>query len=75
MEESKNLWSWTDGSEWEYTNWHIGEPNEGEGGVNDFLIMNYDSFPKGSWKEEKNSTKYGFICQSIGKANTNTIII
>ena len=63
MEDGKNDWGWTDGSLWGYTNWYAGEPND-SGGDEDYVEMNYGSFPKGTWNDGKLSSNFGFICQS-----------
>ena len=70
LEDGKNGWGWTDGSAWGYTNWRVGEPNDGHGDE-DYAMMNWGIDPKGSWNDGKLSFDFGFICQSKELGNFN----
>ena len=57
--KSEGQWAWTDGSEWKYTNWAQGQPNNRRG-VEDVLVLR--KFEDG-WNDGNKSTKYGSLCQ------------
>ena len=37
MNESKGCWEWDDGSEYSYSHWHTGEPND-SGNAEDYVL-------------------------------------
>jgi len=56
--ENEGQWKWITGEEWNYTNWHSGEPNNQ--GNEDYLTMNID----GSWNDGKaSSTPLAYLCE------------
>ena len=59
-EDGKDIWGWTDGSAWGFTNWRKGEPND-HSGIEDYVIMNWGN--PGLWNDGPIGSKYGFICQ------------
>jgi len=56
-----DLWTWTDGTPWTYTNWGPGEPNNGGGGQEFCLEMNQI----GEWNDLgcRESWSFLYICQ------------
>ena len=61
-QDDKDVWGWTDGSEWSYTNWRPGQPDNAYNGTQDFLAINLGL---GNWDDGINdqSINRGYICQ------------
>ena len=59
-EDEKNVWGWTDGSPWKYSNWGAGEPNNDKG-IEDHIDMNWGG--AGLWNDEKEDVEIPFVCQ------------
>ena len=57
-------WTWSDGTPFEYINWHENEPNNG-GGIQTHVAFNVDS--SGQWDDEYKGNEKTFICHYKGK--------
>ena len=70
---SDGSWSWTDGSEWSFTSWDDGEPNN-LGGIEDKLETNYNwmigfwNDITDTWNDDYNWVELGHICQYQAQA-------
>jgi len=60
VKDDENIWTWTDGSEWDFDNWYGPEPNNA-GGNENFVMMNHQD--KTTWNDEDEHRKLAFICQ------------
>ena len=62
LEAGQDVWGWSDGSEWSYTNWGRGQPDN-VGGKQNHLAINHGGV--GKWDDGKNgqSINRGYICQ------------
>merc|ERR1719228_3127178 len=60
VKDDENIWTWTDGSEWDFDNWYGREPNNA-GGNENFVMMNHQD--KTTWNDEDEHRKLEFICQ------------
>merc|ERR1712227_82882 len=60
VNDDENIWTWTDGSEWDFDNWYGPEPNNA-GGNENFVMMNHQD--KTTWNDEDEHRKLEFICQ------------
>merc|ERR1711973_589041 len=60
VKDDENIWTWTDGSEWDFDNWYGPEPNNA-GGNENFVMMNHQD--KTTWNDEDEHRKLEFICQ------------
>lgn len=59
--EPASCWAWVTDEEWDYTNWVIGEPNNGRGGTQHYL--HYWQTP-GMWDDMDNrDTMSGFVIE------------
>jgi len=59
--EPENCWAWVMGEEWDFTNWEVGEPNNGVGGTQHYL--HYWSTP-GMWDDMENrAVMSGFVVE------------
>jgi hypothetical protein len=59
-------WNWANGEEWNYTNWHVGEPNDHYGaGSEQYLAMWKKNGWYGEWNDEGNLGNIsGYIAES-----------
>ena len=55
-----NKWQWITDEEFDYTNWHSGEPNCGHG-IEFFGELSYENF--GEWNDIPPTTQQYFICE------------
>jgi hypothetical protein len=53
-------WTWVDGSIWDYTNWHSGEPNNDGGHEHWLVLIDSQWFDIGAGPREN---KTGFVCE------------
>ena len=63
-------WIWMDGSEWKYTNWYKGEPNNGnEFNEQSLLLYCGKHRDKGKWNDANHESYLtgGFVCQYYNK--------
>ena len=59
LEAGQNVWGWTDGTEWSYTNWGPGQPDNLEGSQ-DYIAINHGGV--GLWDDGSNVIQ-NYICQ------------
>ena len=61
----EGVWTWTDGTSWNFTYWTKGEPNDGLSAVKseDCLSLNTDSWSNGHWNDISCDHEYPFICK------------
>ncbi|XP_051787816.1 scavenger receptor cysteine-rich type 1 protein M130-like isoform X2 [Erpetoichthys calabaricus] len=52
-------WLWTDGSQWDFTNWNPGEPNN-DRGIENCLHTNY--LVPGGWNDIECEHQFPFVC-------------
>ena len=60
--DNQNVWGWTDGTPWSYTNWYRAQPDNGNG-RQDFVAINLVTV--GLWDDGENNENInrGYICQ------------
>ena len=59
---TSKYWSWVTGEEWNYTNWEVGEPNNGVGGTQDYLHFWKSD---GKWDDMENGRYMaGYVVES-----------
>ncbi|XP_058236013.1 ladderlectin [Hemibagrus wyckioides] len=56
-----SVWLWSDGSVFDFSLWHSGEPNHGRGGREHCVEMNYGV--EVLWNDAQCSTNLYFLCQ------------
>ena len=59
--ENHNNWEWSDGTPWDYTNWHPGAPNDA-GGTEDCARM-FENNDQGQWNDKQCSDQRTFVCK------------
>ena len=61
--DNQNVWGWTDGTQWSYTNWGRGQPDNNNQGTQDFVAINLGG--AGLWDDGTNTQDInrGYICQ------------
>ena len=68
--DDQNVWGWSDGSKWSYTNWSPGNPNN-RGGMQDYVTINFNN--PGQWDDEYKSTyPHPYICQRTLAASSQS---
>ena len=60
LKDPNGDWSWTDGSDWDFTSWGSGQPNNWRG-YQDKVTINYGG--AGMWDDAAGETKNPFICK------------
>ena len=50
---------WSDGTSWDYNNWHSGEPNNLKEGYVEL---------HGKWNDDDGSVLQGFVCKKSGES-------
>ena len=66
--DGQNIWGWTDGSPWDYSNWSPGNPDDGDGGREDSVEMRGN----GQWNDKEHYKRMPFVCQKP-KATTSKL--
>jgi hypothetical protein len=58
-------WNWVTGETWSYTNWAVGEPNDGDGTENN--AENHLVLPTGSsfWNDYPSTSPRGYVLETI----------
>ena len=59
----KDVWEWTDGSPWDYTNWSPNKPDGASYGENYVHLYDGGTSSSGFWNDVKDSQQYSFVCQ------------
>merc|ERR1719300_877170 len=59
----KDVWEWTDGSPWDYTNWAHNKPDGASYGENYVHLYDGGTSSSGFWNDVKDSQQYSFVCQ------------
>ena len=62
-EKNKEIWSWTDGTPWSYTNWQTGKPNPDPTTSN--VAVHVSS--GGRWHDAWKTGIYNFVCQCVNE--------
>ena len=62
-EASEGVWTWSDGTPWEYESWHEEQPNN-LGGMQTHVAFNFNS--SAHWYDECKDEEKGFICYHKG---------
>ena len=57
-EKNQEIWSWTDGTTWSYTNWKTGKPSKPQ--ISSVTVRVSSS---GLWIDAMKSSTYHFVCQ------------
>ena len=60
LKDNENVWGWTDGSKWGYSNWASGQP-ENYGGRQNYVGIHYAG--AGHWDDGDNKHPRHYICQ------------
>ena len=60
QQDNENQWSWTDGRNWNYTNWATNQPNNG-GGDQKYISTNFRD--NGKWNDNNGNSERQFLCQ------------
>lgn len=56
-------WKWITGENFEYTNWHEGEPSKYNAYILENYLDYYGGFSKNAWNDTDRYGSYGFICE------------
>ena len=58
QQDSENQWSWSDGRNWNFTNWATNQPNNG-GGDQKYISTNFRE--DGKWNDYNGHSKRQFL--------------
>ena len=67
-------WHWVTGETWLYTNWLLGEPNDGFSLAEDSLSIYGDSPERGKWNDVHNSYVMNYVVESVPEPATMALL-